>query len=88
MLRLVDGRRIGAQSQALGNRRERSIGIAVSVNAQPEDRHYQKVGTDESDFWLESYTAETLDSLEVFLISIRSGGVDNWSGYANPRSTG
>ena len=61
------------------------IGIAVSVNAQPEDRHYQKVGTDESDFWLESYTAGTLDSLEVFLISIRSGGADNWSGYANPR---
>jgi peptide/nickel transport system substrate-binding protein len=61
------------------------IGIAVSVNAQPEDRHYQKIGMDESDFWLESYTAETLDSLEVFLISIRSGGVDNWSGYANPR---
>ena len=61
------------------------IGIAVSVNAQPEDQHYQKVGDHESDFWLESYTAGTLDSLEVFLISIRSGGVDNWSGYANPR---
>jgi peptide/nickel transport system substrate-binding protein len=61
------------------------IGIAVSVNAKPEDLHYQKVGTRESDFWLESYTAGTLDSLEVFLISIRSGGADNWSGYANPR---
>jgi peptide/nickel transport system substrate-binding protein len=61
------------------------IGIAVSVNAQPEDQHYQKVGTGESDFWLESYTAGTLDSLEVFLISIRSGGADNWSGYANAR---
>ena len=45
------------------------IGIAVSVNAQPEDRHYQKVGARESDFWLESFTAETLNSLEVFLIS-------------------
>jgi peptide/nickel transport system substrate-binding protein len=61
------------------------IGIAVSVNAQPEDPHYRKVGALESDFWLESYTAATLDSLEVFLISIRSGGADNWSGYANPR---
>jgi peptide/nickel transport system substrate-binding protein len=61
------------------------IGIAVSVNARPEDRHYQKVGNAECDFWLESYTAGTLDSLEVFLISIRSGGADNWSGYANPR---
>jgi ABC-type transport system substrate-binding protein len=32
-----------------------------------------------------AWGAGTLDSLEVFLISIRSGGVDNWSGYANPR---
>jgi peptide/nickel transport system substrate-binding protein len=61
------------------------IGIAVSVNAQPEAQHYQKVGALGSDFWLESYTAGTLDSLEVFLISIRSGGADNWSGYANPQ---
>jgi peptide/nickel transport system substrate-binding protein len=61
------------------------IGITVSVNAQPADPHYQKVSAHESDFWLESYTAGTLDSLEVFLISIRSGGMDNWSGYANPR---
>jgi peptide/nickel transport system substrate-binding protein len=61
------------------------IGISVSVNAQPDDPHYRKVSALESDFWLESYTAGTLDSLEVFLISIRSGGVDNWSGYANPR---
>jgi peptide/nickel transport system substrate-binding protein len=61
------------------------IGIAVSVNAQPEAQHYQKVGALGSDFWLESYTAGTLVSLEVFLISIRSGGADNWSGYANPQ---
>lgn len=61
------------------------IGITVSVNAQPADPHYRKVSALESDFWLESYTAGTLDSLEVFLISIRSGGMDNWSGYANPR---
>jgi peptide/nickel transport system substrate-binding protein len=61
------------------------IGIAASVDAQPEDRHYQKVDARASDFWLESFTAETLDSLEVFDLFFRSGGVFNAFGYANPR---
>ncbi|MDF2781417.1 MAG: transporter substrate-binding protein [Geminicoccaceae bacterium] len=61
------------------------IGIAVSVDAQPEDRHYQKVDARESDFWLESFTAETLDSLEVFDLFFRSGGLFNAFGFANPR---
>jgi peptide/nickel transport system substrate-binding protein len=57
----------------------------VSVDAQPEDRHYQKVDARESDFWLESFTAETLDSLEVFDLFFRSGGLFNAFGFANPR---
>jgi peptide/nickel transport system substrate-binding protein len=61
------------------------VGVAVSVDAQPEDRHYQKVDARESDFWLESFTAETLDSLEVFDLFFRSGGVFNAFGYTNPR---
>jgi peptide/nickel transport system substrate-binding protein len=61
------------------------VGISVSVDAQPEDRHYQKVDGRVSDFWLESFTAETLDSLEVFDLLFRSGGVFNAFGYANPR---
>jgi peptide/nickel transport system substrate-binding protein len=60
----------------------------VSVDAQPEDRHYQKVDARESDFWLESFTAETLDSLEVFDLFFRSGGRFNAFGYANPRVDG
>jgi peptide/nickel transport system substrate-binding protein len=61
------------------------IGLAVNVNAQPEDRHFQKLDARESDFWFESYTAETLDSLEVFHLFFRSGGIFNAFGYANPR---
>jgi peptide/nickel transport system substrate-binding protein len=61
------------------------IGIVVSVNAQPADPHFQKVDAHESDFWLDSAAAGTLDSLEVFLIYIRSGGMYNLPGYANPR---
>jgi len=61
------------------------IGIAVRVDAQPEDRHYQKVDARESDFWLESFTAETLDSLEVFYLFFQSGGVFNAFGYVNPQ---
>ena len=64
------------------------VGIAVSVDAQPEDRHYQKVDARESEFWLESFTAETLDSLEVFDLFFRSGGIFNAFGYANPRVDG
>jgi peptide/nickel transport system substrate-binding protein len=64
------------------------IGIAVSIDAQPEDRHYHKVDARESDFWLESFTAETLDSLEVFDLFFRSGGLFNAFGYANPRVDG
>lgn len=62
------------------------IGLAVSVNAQPEDRHFQKLDARESDFWFESYTAETLDSLEIFQLFFRSGGIFNAFGYANPRA--
>jgi len=61
------------------------IGIVVSVDAQPEDRHYQKLDIHESDFWLESYSAPTLDSLEVFALFFGSGGTFNAFGYANPR---
>jgi peptide/nickel transport system substrate-binding protein len=61
------------------------IGIAVSINVQPMDRHYQKVDTRQSNSWLYSYTAETLDSMEMFDVFFRSGGLFNNSGYANPR---
>ena len=61
------------------------IGIAVSINVQPMDRHYQKVDTRESNSWLYSYTAETLNSMEMFDVFFRSGGLFNASGYANPR---
>ncbi|HZA65328.1 MAG TPA: ABC transporter substrate-binding protein [Geminicoccaceae bacterium] len=61
------------------------VGIEVSIDAQPEDRHYQKVDARHSDFWLESFTAETLDSLEVVDLFFRSGGLFNAFGYANPR---
>lgn len=64
------------------------IGVVVSVNAQPEDRHFQKLDARESDFWFESYTAETLDSLEVFDLFFRSGGAFNAFGYANSRVDG
>jgi peptide/nickel transport system substrate-binding protein len=60
------------------------IGVVARVNAQPEDRHFQKLDARESDFWFESYTAETLDSLEVFYLLFRSGGAFNAFGYANP----
>jgi peptide/nickel transport system substrate-binding protein len=60
------------------------VRIAVSVNAQPFDPHLAKIDGRASDFWMDSYTAETLDSLEVLLF-FRSGGADNWSGYANQR---
>jgi peptide/nickel transport system substrate-binding protein len=62
-----------------------TIGIAVSINVQPMDQHYQKVDTRQSDSWLYSHTAATLDSLEMFDVFFRSGGLFNASGYANPR---
>ena len=61
------------------------IGITVTVNAQPEGRHWEKVDAHETDFWLQGYTAETLDSLEVFFNFFGSGSVYNAFGYANPR---
>lgn len=61
------------------------IGIAVSVNAQPQDRHFQKVDSHNSDFYMAASTAETLDSLEVFRNFFASEGVWNGAGYVNPR---
>lgn len=63
----------------------REIGVAVSVNAQPEGRHREKVDAHETDFWLQGYTAETLDSLEIFVNFFGSGSVYNAFGYAIPR---
>ena len=57
----------------------------MSVNAQPEGRHWEKVDAHETDFWLQGYTAETLDSLEIFVNFFGSGSVYNAFGYANPR---
>jgi peptide/nickel transport system substrate-binding protein len=60
------------------------IGLAVSVNAQPHEQFNQKLEAHEIDFWFESYTAATLDSLEVFDLFFRSGGAFNAFGYTNP----
>jgi peptide/nickel transport system substrate-binding protein len=43
------------------------------------------VDAHETDFWLQGYTAETLDSLEVFFNFFGNGSVYNAFGYANPR---
>jgi peptide/nickel transport system substrate-binding protein len=60
------------------------IGLAVNVNAQPHEQFNRKLEAHEVDFWFESYTAATLDSLEVFDLFFRSGGAFNAFGYANP----
>jgi peptide/nickel transport system substrate-binding protein len=61
------------------------VGIAVAVNAQSKDVIYPKIDNRESDFYLDSFAATTLDSHEVFINHYRTKAGLNLSGYSNPR---
>ena len=61
------------------------VGIHVVINAQSKDVIYPKIDNRESDFYLDSWAATTLDSHEVFINLYRTKGGVNSSGYSNPR---
>jgi peptide/nickel transport system substrate-binding protein len=61
------------------------VGIHVVINAQSKDVIYPKIDNRESDFYLDSWAATTLDSHEVFINHYRTNGGVNAAGYSNPR---
>jgi peptide/nickel transport system substrate-binding protein len=61
------------------------IGIDVVVNAQSKDMIYSKIDNRESDFYLDSFAAVTLDSHEVFVNLYRTKAGLNASGYSNQK---
>lgn len=60
------------------------IGIDVAVNFQPAGPFIEKVAGRQSDFYVYG-TEMVLDSQWILDASLRSDGVENFTGYANPR---
>jgi peptide/nickel transport system substrate-binding protein len=60
------------------------IGIQVDVNFQPAGPFIEKVAGRQSDFYVYG-TEMVLDSQWILDVSLRSDGVENFTGYANPR---
>ena len=67
-----------AVAQQLGN-----IGIEVMVDAEPKNRHFQKIFDRNTDFWLLGWAE--FDSQEIFRNLYGGGSPWNATGYANPQ---
>jgi peptide/nickel transport system substrate-binding protein len=61
-----------------------AIGIDVTVNFQPTNRHWAKLGRRETDFFMDGWI-EGFDSGDALLSLYHSRGTENNTGYNNPR---